>query len=480
MARIRSERVQTNLARHVVVGALALGAMLVVPQMALAGFEPTPHPCPVANCTANDLQPIISGVAFESDPTCEDSMDTVDIEITHVMTVGGTRYDIGLYITSDPETNTCLVDILSDTNSTVSPMSTSIYQDGDGQPGGAGDCYDAGVPGSGCCGDIENQATVTHVNVFTVDCTDNDHDGFLDPVTIWESWANNPTQINEGGFCDRVNVFEGTTAKCRVDMPMPEIVVPPTCGDGFTTAPEQCDDGNTLDGDGCNATCQLEYCGDDIVNNNGTETCDDGNTVGGDGCSAICQEEICGNGFVDVGEECDDGNTVDGDSCSNECVAQYCGDGVITEGLGEECDDSNTTSGDGCSANCLVEACGNGRVDFGEQCDDGNTVAGDGCNEVCEFEGCGNGVVDVGEACDDGNTVNDDACSNECVINYCGDGITQEPLGETCDDGNEINGDGCDDNCQIEVPAVDESGLLLLGVLLAGAGAVALKKSSLI
>jgi len=30
------------------------------------------------------------------------------------------------------------------------------------------------------------------------------------------------------------------------------------CGNGTLDAGEQCDDGNTADGDGCSATCQLE------------------------------------------------------------------------------------------------------------------------------------------------------------------------------------------------------------------------------
>jgi cysteine-rich repeat protein len=38
------------------------------------------------------------------------------------------------------------------------------------------------------------------------------------------------------------------------DTPPPE----PACGDGVLDAGEQCDDGNTTDGDGCSATCILE------------------------------------------------------------------------------------------------------------------------------------------------------------------------------------------------------------------------------
>ena len=39
-------------------------------------------------------------------------------------------------------------------------------------------------------------------------------------------------------------------------------VVPigPSCGDGILTAVEQCDDGNTVSGDGCSSTCQFEEC----------------------------------------------------------------------------------------------------------------------------------------------------------------------------------------------------------------------------
>jgi len=63
-----------------------------------------------------------------------------------------------------------------------------------------------------------------------------------------------------------------------------------------------------------------ELCGDG--QENGAETCDDGNTVGGDGCSATCQDEACGNGVVDVGESCDDGNTVSGDGCDASCALE--------------------------------------------------------------------------------------------------------------------------------------------------------------
>src|SRR3954468_13215 len=103
-------------------------------------------------------------------------------------------------------------------------------------------------------------------------------------------------------------------------------------------------------------------CGDGIVDAAYGEECDDGNTIAGDGCSALCDHEL----------------------------SVTCGNGAVNASTGEQCDDGNTASGDGCSATCQVEPprCGDGIVDAnnGEECDDGNTIAGDGCSALCDFE----------------------------------------------------------------------------------------------
>ena len=101
------------------------------------------------------------------------------------------------------------------------------------------------------------------------------------------------------------------------------LTVAGTCGNGIVEPSEQCDDGNTVSGDGCSATCRLEACGNGVVDFG--ETCDDGNTVSGDGCSSTCQREPrCGDGILDPGEKCDDGNTVSGDGCSSSCKREAC------------------------------------------------------------------------------------------------------------------------------------------------------------
>ena len=131
------------------------------------------------------------------------------------------------------------------------------------------------------------------------------------------------------------------------------------CGDGYADLPggEQCDDGNLINGDGCDANCQLEpFCGDGNLDPG--EGCDDGNNMNGDGCSAACTvEPFCGDGNVDPGEACDDGNRVDGDGCDSNCkIEPFCGDGKLDPG--EACDDGNLINGDGCSASCEIEDMG--------------------------------------------------------------------------------------------------------------------------
>jgi len=174
---------------------------------------------------------------------------------------------------------------------------------------------------------------------------------------------------------------------------------------------------------------------------------------------------VCGNGILEEGEQCDDGNTINGDGCTEFCDLEpsvpVCGNGIL-EGS-EQCDDGNTVSGDGCSEFCDLEpsvpVCGNGILEEGEQCDDGNTVSGDGCSEFCDLEPpvpvCGNGILEGSEQCDDGNTVSGDGCSEFCDLEppvpVCGNGILEE--GEQCDDGNTYDGDGCSANCNIEPSA---------------------------
>jgi cysteine-rich repeat protein len=67
---------------------------------------------------------------------------------------------------------------------------------------------------------------------------------------------------------------------------------------------------------------------------------------------------ICGNTKIETGEACDDGNTINGDGCSFSCMVEVvlpaiCGNRIVESG--EACDDGNVINNDGCSSTCALE-----------------------------------------------------------------------------------------------------------------------------
>ena len=165
----------------------------------------------------------------------------------------------------------------------------------------------------------------------------------------------------------------------------------PTDGTGSDTSVSGTETSATSETDTESTGALNPVCGNGVQE--GKEECDDGNDVEGDGCEPGCvNTPVCGNGMVEVGEVCDDGNTENGDECSADC--------------------SQVT---------MKAECGNGTTEGEEQCDDGNDVPGDGCEADCTITPpeCGNGKVEGDEACDDGNQVNGgpgDFCKNDCSV----------------------------------------------------------------
>jgi cysteine-rich repeat protein len=162
-------------------------------------------------------------------------------------------------------------------------------------------------------------------------------------------------------------------------------------------------------------------CGDGVAD--GTEECDDANTVDGDGCDSICLVSGCGNTAVSPDEECDDGNSDETDECISDCRVARCGDGYLRGDI-EPCDDGNTSTTDACQPECRASYCGDGFVYEGvEECDFGAGMADYGqCLTSCRLARCGDGFIheDV-EECDDDNLENGDRCTKRCRIDrYCG------------------------------------------------------------
>lgn len=154
----------------------------------------------------------------------------------------------------------------------------------------------------------------------------------------------------EGGFdvqTDQVIIDDNILRLDIVDRNVPDTRVP-RCGDSVLDPGEQCDDGNNVSGDGCDATCHWEH--------------------------------RCGDGRIDPGEVCDDGNNRSGDGCRSDCLSnETCGNRIVDYGVGEVCDGTPN-----CAADCRsIVNCGNHVVEAGEQCDDGNVVRWDGCSPEC-------------------------------------------------------------------------------------------------
>lgn len=259
----------------------------------------------------------------------------------------------------------------------------------------------------------------------------------------------------------------------------------PVCGNGMLEGYEECDDGNTVDGDGCTRHCAREVCGNGVLDPG--EECDDGNTNLGDGCSPTCRVETCGNGVLEADEACDDGNRIGGDGCAADCAAVQAGwrcrrpgqpcsptcGNAVRDGS-ETCDDGNTLDGDGCSHDCLSEPgwdcsgptclavvaggaidggaaqphCGDGILSGAEECDRGSQNADGvygGCTTRCLWGPfCGDGVLQAAETCDlgpdDVTSYGPSGCSPNCSEpGYCGDGQVDSDHGEACDLGS-LNG----------------------------------------
>ena len=257
---------------------------------------------------------------------------------------------------------------------------STVCQDGGAvdtcQPGPAGDEGPYGDPS--CSDDIDNDC-----NNQTDDADTNCQPG---PET-----CDNNIDDNGNGLVDcadpQCDGFTGQPASCTTSLPGICSAGTVSCDLGETF----CDQDNqaVTEGPFTSPTCNdgLDNDCDELTDGNDPE------------CIAPDPEPFCGDGNLDAGEQCDDGNNVDGDGCEGDCTLTpdpepFCGDGNLD--AGEQCDDGNNVDGDGCEGDCTLTPdpepfCGDGNLDAGEQCDDGNNVDSDGCSSTCQNEVCGNG-----------------------------------------------------------------------------------------
>ena len=118
--------------------------------------------------------------------------------------------------------------------------------------------------------------------------------------------------------------------------------------------------------------CSNSRCGDGLLDTR-AEDCDDGNGIEGDGCESDCTETVrCGSQF-------------DCPSPGIECLEATCTDGECGIGLAADGTTCNTDVGAGtcASGTCVSASCGDGALDSGEGCDEGDEF-GTGCSPGCK------------------------------------------------------------------------------------------------
>jgi cysteine-rich repeat protein len=112
----------------------------------------------------------------------------------------------------------------------------------------------------------------------------------------------------------------------------------PFCGNGIVEPPEQCDDGNTANGDCCSSTCQFE--------SSGSPCADDGNSCTNDQCDGA---GVCKHPAKPDGTMCSSGNLC--------LMGEQCTAGVCKGGEPVVCDDHDPCTADSCdpSIGCVFE-----------------------------------------------------------------------------------------------------------------------------
>lgn len=214
-------------------------------------------------------------------------------------------------------------------------------------------------------------------------------------------------------------------------------LAPATCGNGVLEAPEECDDDNTDDGDGCSATCTLEPMPAGIDTCPGAAIAFAGDAVDG---PLTFRTSASTTPLSAAARTCGSGTTARKDAIyqfvppfNGYLSARAKGAFNLTLDLRSNCLAQNSTTTTGSIS------CGNANGGNGEERVQGPVNAGetyylivDGPTTATNFDGpftldavlekavCGNGRIEGGEECDDGNTVDGDTCDSTCVI---------EPLG---------------------------------------------------
>ena len=192
--------------------------------------------------------------------------------------------------------------------------------------------------------------------------------------------------------------------------------VPVGCGDGFKDETEECDDGNDVEGDGCEPNCTYSC--------HLAADCDDGEECTTHLCVSRGGGRACTATPVAVGTVCDDSSTcTDPDACNAAGVCTgpptasdtLCDDGLYCNGADDVCDGAGSCMPISMPP-CPISGCVGGCDETTETCTP--AAADTSCRAAAH-------QCDVAEACD-GTALT------------CPDDV-QAPAGTPCDDGTACN-----------------------------------------
>ncbi|CAD8149854.1 unnamed protein product [Paramecium octaurelia] len=156
----------------------------------------------------------------------------------------------------------------------------------------------------------------------------------------------------------------------------------PHCGDKFVLQQyEECDDGNLQPYDGCfeckfqcAEDCNICYLGQCILK------CEDGYRFVNNRCLSVCGDQI-----VTKEEDCDDGNTIQFDGCFDCKYSYSCPENCreCYSGICLKCNDYyELLISNQCKFQLQLQLqCGDGFLQQQEECDDGNLEVLDGCRD---------------------------------------------------------------------------------------------------
>lgn len=247
------------------------------------------------------------------------------------------------------------------------------------------------------------------------------------PATGGRTELSIPLAVNETVYLI-VDGVAGQSGEFKLDV----TVSPTFCGDGIAIYPEQCDDGNTAPGDGCDASCQLEepmagvgkcpgasftllgspanpttisFGGDigSLANTMGAFGCGGGGgpdqvyaitpTIAGAITAELRASYL--DGLLHVRGECFSASTEldckEGPAPSVPMRTTFAVQANKTYFIFADTDTSASkmTPGSGLytlDVTLTGATCQNGILEGHEECDDGNAVDGDGCTAACTLE----------------------------------------------------------------------------------------------